>query len=61
VAANVISCGQINAAKSYEKWLQDGSNVLTEDVVGIHAKDRASLEKLGNPPRDFRNGTAKTL
>jgi hypothetical protein len=55
VAVNAISCGQIDADKSCAKWLQDGSNELTEDVVGIDAKGRASLENPDNTPRNFRD------
>jgi hypothetical protein len=47
-ALNVIFCGQINV-KSCEKRFQAGSNEPTEDVVGIDAKNRASLEKPGSP------------
>ena len=61
VTVNGISCGQIDADKSCAKWLQNGSNELTKDVVGIHAEGRASPENPDSPSRDFRDSATETI
>jgi hypothetical protein len=61
VEVNGISCGPIDADKSNAKWLQDGFNEPTEDVVGIDAEGRASPENPDSPSRDFRDSATETI